>query len=123
MPKNVDGCECFDLTNPNLAVDRVRKGRNSMSGECSTSRFCPRCLLACHALVFKPSVEVMPEGLRELGISDFDFLDFFEGHWGRVIKSAFGFQHLNPNLSAFAIYRQPAVNLKVIPRNLNSSNR
>jgi hypothetical protein len=64
--------------------------------------------------VFKSSVEVMPEGVRELGISDFDFLKFFEGYWGRVIESAFGFQHLNLNLLAFAIYLQPAVNLKAI---------
>jgi hypothetical protein len=85
-----------------------------MSRKFSTSRVCPRCLLDCHALVFKSSVEVMPEGVRELGISDFDFLKFFEGYWGRVIESAFRFQDPNPNLSAFAIYPRLAVNLKAM---------
>jgi hypothetical protein len=35
----------------------------------------PRCILACDALAYRPSVEVTGHGLKELDVSDFDFDD------------------------------------------------
>jgi hypothetical protein len=121
--------ERSDLTDFDLVIDRVRKWRSGIAGKLSTSTTCPRCILACDALGFKPSVEVTPDGVTGLDVNDFDFnydllesltssaesfREFVEGNWDKVIESAFVFQiqPLNPNLSPFVVYAQPKVDGK-----------
>jgi hypothetical protein len=112
-----------------LVADRVRKWRSSISGKLSTSTFCHPCILPCDALVFNPAVEVTPAGITGLNACDFvfnfdllesltssseSFREFVEGHWDKVIQSAFVFQvqPLNPELSPFVIHAYPAVDGK-----------
>jgi hypothetical protein len=67
----------------------------------------PRCILACDALAYRPSVEVNGNGLQGLDVSDFAFddrlfesllssrkvfLDFVKTHWDQVLHAAFVFQ-------------------------------
>jgi hypothetical protein len=118
------GYERSDLTELSLVLDRVRKWRASL-GEAVRSTDCPRCILACDALVCKPNVEVTADALSGLDARDFDldgdllesltssaktFQEFIQGHWDHVLTAAFVFQvqPLNPKLRPFLIFAQAA---------------
>jgi hypothetical protein len=103
--KPPDGYARYDLTDIDLVLDLVRARCNGLEG--FPSQACPRCILVCDALVCKPAVEVILDGLPGLDARDFDmdtdllkrltssrkkFQEFMERYWDHVLTAAFVFQ-------------------------------
>jgi hypothetical protein len=115
---------CSDLTDYALAGGRAHQWRLSVTSIIGGTAY-PRCILACDALACVPSIEVTSEGIQGLDLNDLDlsfdllegltssseeFRAFVQGHWDRVLHAAFVYQvqPLDPHLSPFVIYAQPA---------------
>jgi hypothetical protein len=60
-----------DLIDFSLVVERVRTWCNNLRGKIF-HKDCPRCIPACEALACKLSVEATAEGLKDIGVSEFD---------------------------------------------------
>jgi hypothetical protein len=117
--KPLDGHARSELTDIDLVLERVRAWRNWLEG--LSSQACPRCILTCDDLAYKPAVEVTLDGMSGLDAWDFDmdadllerltssrkeFQEFMEGHWDHVLTAAFIFQiqPLNPGSSHFLFW-------------------
>jgi hypothetical protein len=123
----LDGYVRPGLTNLDLAPARAKKWRCDIAHKFPAKARAgthPRCILACEALACVGSVEVNPDSLTGLGVSDLDlpydllesltssstaFQEFVTHNWDRVLRSAFVYQvqPIDPDFELFVIFAQP----------------
>jgi hypothetical protein len=116
------------LTNFSLVADRLHTQRRKCTDHLRCTDY-PRCILACDALACEPSVDVTRDGLSGLDSSYFDlgcglleslissraaFQEFLQGHWDKILTSAFVDQvhPLNPKLPPLLIFAEPGMDGK-----------
>jgi hypothetical protein len=125
--KPPDGYVRSDLTNLDLAPARAKQWLCDIAHKFPDKVRAgthPRCILACDGLACVASVEVNPDGLTGLDISDLDlsyvllellksyaraFQEFVAHNWDRVLHSAFVYQipPIDPDLEPFVIFAHP----------------